>query len=178
MRKIKMSDKDLTAALSKAPDWKSARRRALLDPIVEGPGYLPGSPDAIVKIKGRLYVVDIKTASPDQPLSQMEYYKDIDFKKGPVKPAWVVRWEEEGPAALAKLAAPAVYVITRERRFRTLKARDAWVQLISEKPSFIRFTGFEEPEDDEPIVVDESDKICPCGDPDCSRPFGHHQEET
>jgi hypothetical protein len=133
MRKIKMSDKALTEALSKAPDWKSARH---------------GSPDAIVKIKGRTYFVDIKTASPDQSLAQMENYKDIDFKKDQVKPEWVVRWEETGPAALAKLAAPAQYVIKRERRFRTVMARDSWVQLISEKPGFIRFTGFDEPEGD------------------------------
>ena len=28
----------------------------------------------------------------------------------------------------------------------------------------------------EPEVKDESDAICPCGEPDCSRPFGHPEE--
>jgi hypothetical protein len=154
MRKIKMTDKALTEALSKAPDWKSARRRAMramVEPIVEGPDYLPGI-DGIVEIKGRKFAYQIKTAPKNPSFAQLKSYADVNFR-GPAGPMsssfpWVVRWEEEGPAALAKLAAPAVYVIRRERRFRTVMARDSWIQLVSEKPGFIRFTGFDEPEGD------------------------------
>ena len=94
-----MSDEALAASLSKAPDWKSARRQATVEPIVDGPSYLP----------------DYKT--------------------------WGVRWEE---IPQIRGAAP----VMKERRFRTLKARDAWVQLISEKPTFLRFLSFDEPEGD------------------------------
>ena len=33
-----------------------------------------------------------------------------------------------------------------------------------------------EPEPDIEAERDHSDDICPCGDPDCSRPFGHPEE--
>jgi hypothetical protein len=54
---------------------------------------------------------------------------------------WGVRWEE-----IARL--PGAVPVMKERRFRTLKARDSWVQLISEKPTFLRFLSFDEPEGD------------------------------
>ena len=30
---------------------------------------------------------------------------------------------------------------------------------------------------EEPLIDDHSDDVCPCGNPDCYRPFGHSEHE-
>lgn len=35
----------------------------------------------------------------------------------------------------------------------------------------------DEAEDGEPTIEDHSDDVCPCGDIDCNRPFGHPEED-
>jgi hypothetical protein len=143
MRKAKMSDKALTEALSKSPDWKSARRRTtVVEPIVEGPSYLNG-PDAIVKIKGQTYAIDIKTAPANPSFAQLKSYADINFKEPGGRQPWGVCWEEK-----AREGGHDSLRFLRERRFRTVMARDSWIQLISEKPYFIRFISFEDPKGD------------------------------
>ncbi len=68
----------------------------------------------------------------------------LEFKTAPPLASsfpWLIVWEE-GPK---KGGPDSAQPVRHERRFRTVKARNAWIDLISSKPTFIRFVYFEDP---------------------------------
>lgn len=82
--------------------------------------------------------------------------------------AWMDRLTEEEkrkagllPEQIRARHAKTLDVLTRHDAGKTAEGRE----LIQALTEYLE----DEPED-------HTDDMCPCGDPDCSRPFGHHEE--
>lgn len=51
---------------------------------------------------------------------------------------------------------------------------DQTPEFLNQLDTFLKdCENYRKTHDPEPEIIDDSDKICDCGDPDCSRPFNH-----
>ena len=114
---LQMSEKVLAEALSKAPDWKSAR---------------PGRLDAIVKVKDHLYALEFKTAPPRPIPAPIDGIVEIEGQKYAMQikadPSFGIRWRQLGRNRKVE---------SRVKFFNSGKARDRFVKRLFGNPSFL-----------------------------------------